>query len=301
MSFTLTKKFNDNTFHINITKNNRYYETTLQNITKEYYDNTLSKFDVDTVNIVDMKESLLVSYESASIELYELIVSYVEYMELKKKLELMEKQITKVSYHEMIEPIVFKMDENKNHDISIYRCSTIINRDELYIEILFRLNNIHTDLYLKLLTQYNKYCNIPIPIPTHWSSSPLKTGDMFGNVDIKRIKEILVNNDWLTTENANIGMTKEKLKNISTMICPLNINNLEKLGIRIIQPTSIRKHFDIIMIPPGKMMKVYETNNTKDYKVYHSGVYDGNIINKARMLWLGFVERQHDIPDNIEI
>ena len=97
MSFTLTQKFNDNTFYINITKNNRYYETTLQNITKEYYDNTLSKFDVDTVNIVDMKESLLVSYESASIELYELVVSYVEYMELKKKLELMEKQITKVS------------------------------------------------------------------------------------------------------------------------------------------------------------------------------------------------------------
>jgi len=299
MSFTLTKKFNDNTFYINITKNNRYYETTLQNITKEYYDNTLSKFDVDTVNIIDMKESLLVSYESVSIELYELLVSYVEFIELKKKLELMEKQITKVSYHEMIEPIVFKMDENKNHDISIYRCSTIINRDELYIEILFRLNNIHTDLYLKLLTQYNKYCNITIPIIC--CSSPLIARDMFGNVDIKRIKEILVNNDWLTTENANIGMTKENLKNIGNMIQPLNTNNLNNLGIRIIQPTSIRKHFDIIMIPPGKMMKVYETNNTKDYKVYHSGVYDGNIIMKARMLWLGFVERQHDIPDNIEI
>jgi hypothetical protein len=293
MSFTLTKKFNDNTFHISITKNNRYYETTLQNVTKEYYNNTLSKFNVDTVNIVDMKESLLLSYESVSIELYELVVSYVEYMELKKKLETMEKQITKVSYHELIEPIVFK-HEKKNYDISIYICSTIINRDECYIEILFRLNNIHTDLYLKLLTQYNKYCNIPIPIQRGSS-------DMFGNVDIKRIKEILVNNDWLTTENANIGMTKEKLKNISTMICPLNINNLEKLGIRIIQPTFIRKHFDIIMIPPGKMMKVYETNNTKDYKVYHSGVYDGNIINKARMLWLGFVERQYDVPDNIYI
>ena len=296
MSFTLTKKFNDNTFHISITKNNKYYETTITNITKEYYDNTLSKFDVDTVNIIDMKESLLVNYDSESIELNEILVSYIEYMELKKKLEIMEKQILKVSYHEMIEPIVFK-HENKNYDISIYRCSTIINRDEPYIEIFFRLNNIHTDLYERLLTQYNKYCNIPVPV----YSSPLKTSNMFGYVDIKIIKTILVNNDWLTTETANIGMTKENLKNIGNMICPLNINNLEKLGIRIIQPTSIRKPFDVIMIPPGKMMKVYETNNTKDYKVYYSGVYDDNIINKGRMLWLGFVERQHDVPDNIEI
>jgi hypothetical protein len=72
------------------------------------------------------------------------------------------------------------------------------------------------------------------------------------------------------------------------------------LGLKIIKPPTIRTLFDIIMIPPGKMMKVYEGNNTKNYKLYNSGVYSGNIINKARMLWIGFIERQYDVPDNIE-
>lgn len=80
----------------------------------------------------------------------------------------------------------------------------------------------------------------------------------------------------------------------------LNTNNLKKLGLKIIKPPTIRTLFDIIMIPPGKMMKVYEGNNTKNYRLYNSGVYSGNIINKARMLWIGFIEKQYDVPDNIE-
>jgi hypothetical protein len=212
-------------------------------------------------------------------------------------------QKSTVSYDDMIKPVVFSvsfdgppMYSDRTYQLSLLHTSVIINREELYINIFSRLNNINTNLYWESLNQYNRYHNMP---RNQMHSS--FTNNMFGESDIKIIKKILVNNDWLTTENTNIGMTKENLKNIGNMICPLNINNLEKLGIRIIQPSSIRNHFDVIMIPPGKMMKVYETNNTKDHKVYHSGVYNGNIIKKGRMLWLGFIERQHDIPDNIEI
>jgi len=287
MSFTLTKKFNDNTFHINITKNNRYYETTLQNITKEYYDNTLSKFDVDTVNIVDMKESLLVSYESASIELYELVVSYVEFIELKKKFELMEKQITKVSYHELIEPIVFKIDEGFS-GIIIDTVSIIINMDISITDIKLMMGKVHINLYNDNHPSFI-YQDIPTPISF--------------------IEKTFMNPQFIKKEIKEINLTHEQFIIFGKMINSLKTENLKPLNIKIIKRKELRRiinedeyhKVDCIMIPPGKMMKVYETNNTKDYKVYHSGVYNGNIIKKARMLWLGFVERQHDIPDNIEI
>jgi hypothetical protein len=287
MSFTLTKKFNDNTFHISITKNNRYYETTLQNITKEYYDNTLSKFDVDTVNIVDMKESLLVSYESASIELYELVVSYVEYMELKKKLELMEKQITKVSYYELIEPIVFKIDEGFS-GIIIDTVSIIINMDISITDIKLMMGKVHINLYNDNHPSFI-YQDRPTPISF--------------------IEKTFMNPQFIKKEIKEINLTHEQFIIFGKMINSLKTENLKPLNIKIIKRNELRRiinedeyhKVDCIMIPPGKMMKVYETNNTKDYKVYYSGVYDGNIINKARMLWLGFVERQYDIPDNIEI
>ena len=218
-------------------------------------------------------------------------------------------QKSTVSYDDMIKPVVFSvsfdgppipidatMYSDRTSQLSLLHTSVIINRDEYYINIFSRLNNINTNLYWESLNQYNRYHNMPTN-----SKRSSSTNNMFGYDDIKIIKKILVNNDWLTTENVNIGMTKENLKNIGNMICHLNINNLEKLGIRIIKPSSIRTQYDVIMIPPGKMMKVYETNNTKDYKVYYSGIYDGDIIKKGRMLWLGFIERQHDIPDNIEI
>ena len=224
MSFTLTKKFNDNTFHISITKNNKYYETTLKNITKEYYDNTLSKFDVDTVNIIDMKESLLVNYDSESIELNEILVSYIEYMELKKKLEIMEKDI--------LETI-----------------------------------------------KYNKQ----LPIIFDYGLIPVHVGDKFSGGTVLLPKQI---NCYNISTIYNIDPYIKCIKHL----CKSIIENIYDISLII-----------KINIPPGKMMKVYETNNTKDYKVYHSGVYDGNIIKKGRMLWIGFVERQHDIPDNIEI
>jgi hypothetical protein len=294
MSFTLTKKFNDNTFHISITKNNKYYETTLKNITKEYYDNTLSKFDVDTVNIIDMKESLLVNYDSESIELNEILVSYIEYMELKKKLEIMEKQITKVSYHEMIESIVFKRyhvydsEYRENEDIRINSISTIINMDINIHDIRAMLNTVHGNLFQDYYLSFG------------------------GNTsDINYIEKAFMNPQFIKKEIKEINLTREQFIIFGKMINSLKTKDLESLNIKIIKQKKIRRQindndpnfpkFSCIMIPPGKMMKVYETNNTKDYTVYHSGVYDGDIIKKGRMLWVGFVERQHDVPDNIEI
>ena len=210
-----------------------------------------------------------------------------------------------VSYDDMIKPVVFSESFDghliqptgiySTQQLSLLYTSVIINRDEPYINIRAKIDQFNSRLYENIYQQYYTYHNMP-----HYMRSS-STTNMFGESDIKIIKKILVNNDWLTTETVNIGMTKENLKKIGNMICPLNTNNLEKLGIRIIVPSSIRTQYDVIMIPPGKMMKVYETNNTKDHKVYHSGVYNGNIIKKGRMLWLGFIERQHDIPDNIEI
>lgn len=239
-------------------------------------------------------------------------------------------QKSTVSYDDMIKPVVFSvsfdgppipigttMYSDRTYQLSLLHSSVIINSDKLISDIRAKIDQFNSILYENIYQQYytsirepiyNKYNSIRLMRSSYdaLSKFPLDTNFynkdiMFGESDIKTIKKILVNNDWLTTENANIGMTKENLKNIGNMICPLNINNLEKLGIRIIVPSSIRTQYDVIMIPPGKMMKVYETNNTKDHKVYHSGVYNGNIIKKGRMLWLGFIERQHDIPDNIEI
>jgi hypothetical protein len=113
---------------------------------------------------------------------------------------------------------------------------------------------------------------------------------------------IFTTNLYHQTATDETLISQSQLLYISVIIIrdKLNTNNLKKLGLKIIKPPTIRTLFDIIMIPPGKMMKVYEGNNTKNYKLYNSGVYSGNIINKARMLWIGFIERQYDVPDNIE-
>lgn len=113
---------------------------------------------------------------------------------------------------------------------------------------------------------------------------------------------IFTTNLYHQTATDEMLISQSQLLYISVIIIrdELNTNNLKKLGLKIIKPPTIRTLFDIIMIPPGKMMKVYEGNNTKNYRLYNSGVYSGNIINKARMLWIGFIERQYDVPDNIE-
>ena len=99
-----------------------------------------------------------------------------------------------------------------------------------------------------------------------------------------------------------LGYQEEIIQKLDLKFKPINQSNLTKLNC-VFNPICCTEfiYTKNIIIPPGRMIKVYEGTNTSDYKNYYTGVYDGNILMYARMVWLGIIDNINDVPDGIEI